>query len=107
VEVKFLRAAKSRLREIWEYSERTWGESQADRYVRGLVDAIDEAADSRHRWRPVMDEVLPGVYFIRYQRHFIFFRTLAPDVLGVISVLHENMNIPMRLREDAARQVDD
>lgn len=107
MEVKFLRAAKSRLREIWDYTERTWGESQADSYVRGLVDAIDEASNSRHRWRPVMDEVLPGVYFIRYQRHFIFFRMLAPDALGVISVLHESMNIPMRLREDAARPVDD
>jgi plasmid stabilization system protein ParE len=46
------------------------------------------------------------VYFIRYERHFIFFRSLSADALGVIGVLHENMDIPMRLRQDADRQVD-
>ena len=107
MEVKFLPAAKNRLLEIWDYTERTWGESQADKYIRGLVAAIQEAADSRHRWRPVMDEVLPGVYFIRYERHLIFFRSLSADAIGVISVLHENMNIPMRLREEADSQGED
>jgi toxin ParE1/3/4 len=102
VEVKFFRAAKNRLLEIWDYTERTWGESQADRYLRGVVAAIHEAADSRHRWRPVIDEVLSGVYYTRYERHFIFFRTLSADAIGVITVLHENMNIPIRLREDAS-----
>jgi hypothetical protein len=53
-----------------------------------------------------MDGGLPGVYFIRYERHFIFFRSLSADALGVIGVLHENMDIPMRLRQDADRQVD-
>jgi hypothetical protein len=53
-----------------------------------------------------MDEVLPRTYFIRYEQHFIFFRALSPDAIGVISVLHENMNIPMRLREDDDRQGD-
>ncbi|MBL8819329.1 MAG: type II toxin-antitoxin system RelE/ParE family toxin [Planctomyces sp.] len=107
MEVKFLRAAKSRLIEIWGYTERTWGEEQADKYIRGLVGSIQEAASFRNRWRPVMDAELPGVYFIQYERHFIFFRALPPDAIGVISVLHENMNIPMRLREDATRQRDD
>ncbi len=107
MEVKFLRAARSRLLEIWDYTERTWGEAQADKYVRGLVNTIHEAADDRHRWRPVLDEGLPGIYFIRYERHFIFFRAISPDTIGVISVLHENMNVPMRLREDDSRQKDD
>jgi plasmid stabilization system protein ParE len=54
-----------------------------------------------------MDEVLPGVYFIRFERHLIFFRSLSADTVGVISVLHENMNIPMRLREEADSQGED
>lgn len=107
MEVKFLRAAKGRLLEIWDDTERTWGETQADEYVRGLVDAIHRAVDLRHRWRPLMDATLSGVYYIRYQRHFIFFRELSPKTIGVISVLHETMNIPMRLRQDAARKEGD
>ena len=81
MEVKFLRAARSRLLEIWDYTERTWGEAQADKYVRELVDAINQAADSRDRWRPVMDEMLSGVYYLRYQRHFVLFRELSPGAL--------------------------
>jgi toxin ParE1/3/4 len=104
VEVKFLPAAKNRLNEIWDYTERTWGVAQADRYVRGLVEAIHEVADGHRHWRPVLDEGLRGVYFIRYERHFIFFRSLSRDAIGVISVLHENMNIPMRLRVDDTNQ---
>lgn len=49
MQVKFLPAAKSRLLEVWEYSESTWGESQADSYLRGLVDSIQQAAKLRHR----------------------------------------------------------
>ncbi len=104
MEVKFLPAAKNRLLEIWDYTERTWGEAQANKYVRGLVGAIHEVADGRRQWRPVLDEGLRGVYFIRYERHFIFFRSLSGDAIGVISVLQENMNIPMRLRDDDANQ---
>jgi hypothetical protein len=37
----------------------------------------------------------------------IFFRSLSADTVGVISVLHENMNIPMRLREEADNQGED
>lgn len=107
MEVRFLRAARLRLLEIWDYTEAKWGVDQADRYLRGLDAAIQETADARHRWRPVVDELLPEVYFVRYERHFIFFRVLSPDAIGVISVLHETMNIPMRLREDADEQRND
>lgn len=66
-----------------------------------------QAADSRHRWRPLMDETRSGVYSIRYQRHVVFFRELSPGTIGVISLLHESMNIPARLRDDSTRKEDD
>lgn len=96
-------AAKDRILEIWDYTERTWGEDQADKYVRDLVQAINAVSSERHRWRPVMDEALNGVFFFRHQHHYIFFRELSKDALGVISILHENMDIPSRLREDSER----
>ena len=102
MEVKFLRAAKIRLAEIWDYSERTWGEAQADKYIRELFETIEKAAEARETWRPLLDEYLHGVYFVRYKRHFIFFRELSPRVIGVVSILLESMNIPMRLREDVS-----
>ena len=48
-----------------------------------------------------MDESLKGVYFFRHRHHYIFFRELTRKRVGVISVLHEKMDIPARLREDA------
>ena len=100
---KIYSAGKERILEIWDYTERTWGEDQADKYVLDLVGAINSVGGERHRWRPVMDEALKGVFFLRHQQHYIFFRELSKDALGVISILHENMDIPSRLREDSER----
>jgi toxin ParE1/3/4 len=101
---KLYPAAKEQILAIWEYTERTWGEEQADRYVRGLVDAIHDAHGKRHLWRRVVDKRLTGIYFIRFQHHYLFFRELSCSSLGVISILHESQNIPSRLRQDAQKE---
>ena len=96
-------AAKRQIHEIWSYTERTWGEDQADKYVRELVAAINSVVSNGHLWRPVLDEDLPSVYFFGHQHHYVFFRELSKGSLGVISILHENMDIPLRLRADFER----
>ena len=103
---RIFHAAKEGLLEIWAYTERTWGEEQADRYVRDLVDAINHAHQARHTWRPVSDRALIGVFFFRHDHHYIFFRELSAEVLGVMAILHENMDIPARLREDSKGEDD-
>lgn len=100
---KIYPAAEERILEIWDYTEKKWNEKQADTYVRELVAEIEAIAGQRPRWRPVLDETLKGVYFVRHRHHYIFFRELSKKRLGVISVLHEKMDIPARLREDAER----
>jgi toxin ParE1/3/4 len=103
---KIYRAASERILEVWDYTERTWGEAQADKYVTDLVEAINGAQGKRHQWRRLVDKALNGVYFIRHQHHYVFFRELSSGELGVISILHENMDIPARLREDSERPAD-
>jgi toxin ParE1/3/4 len=100
---KIYPAAQERILEIWDYTEKKWSEKQADAYVRELVAEIETVAVQRHRWRPVLDVALQGVYFFRHRHHYVFFRELSKKRLGVISVLHEQMDIPARLREDAER----
>jgi plasmid stabilization system protein ParE len=100
---KIYPAAQERILEIWDYTEKKWSEKQADAYVRELVAEIETVAVQRHRWRPVLDGALQGVYFFRHRHHYVFFRELSKKRLGVISVLHEKMDIPARLREDAER----
>lgn len=97
---KIYPAAEERILDVWAYTEKTWGEKQADDYVRGLVAEIETIAGQRPRWRPVLDQAFIGVYFFRYRHHYVFFRELSKKRLGVISVLHEKMDIPARLRED-------
>lgn len=41
-------------------------------------------------------------WFSRYQHHYLFFRELDNGDLGVMSILHERTDMPMRLREDLA-----
>lgn len=104
--VKVFVTARERLLEVWHYTERTWGEEQADRYVQGMVSEIIQIQTARYRWRPVVSKGLKGIYFFRYQHHFIFFRELSGGSLGVISILHENMDIPSRLKEDSTKQLE-
>jgi len=91
--------AEARLIEIWDYTLEKWGEEQADKYLRALIEDIHALADQRHRWRPVPEKGLRGVWFVRHEHHYVFFRELSGGVVGVITVLHESMDLPSRLKE--------
>ena len=60
---KIYPAARRRIIEIWQYTDKTW--------VRNS-----------------------------YKHHYIFFRELSKDLLGIVNVLHVNMDIPSRLKEN-------
>jgi plasmid stabilization system protein ParE len=100
MQYKIFPAARRRLIEIWHYTDKTWGEKQADKYIRGLYRAIEKAGSNKHLWRKVEHEEITGIYFLRYGHHYVFFRELSKGVLGVVNVLHENMDIPSRLKDD-------
>ena len=97
---RFYPSARIRLNQIWEYSVEQWGEGEAESYVRGLFEYVASMAARRHEWRPVKHDRFKGVFFVRYRHHFVFFKELGSGALGVISILHEKMDIPQRLRED-------
>ena len=99
MQVEIHPAAESRLIEVWEYTEREWGEVQADKYIRELVAAIQALPDCRYHWRTLPDLNLTDLYFIQSGRHYIFFRQLSPEKRGVIQVLHENMDLPSQFEE--------
>ena len=92
-------AAQARLAEIWEYTVEKWDEEQAEFYLRELGAAIREIPDRRQVWRSIKARRLPKIYFVRSGHHFIFFREVDGGI-AVISILHENMNMLQRVRED-------
>ncbi len=97
---KIYPAARRRIIEIWHYTDMTWGEKQADNYVRGLHHAIEKAAINKYLWRKIEHDDMKGIFFVRYEHQYVFFRELSKDLLGVVNVLHESMDIPSRLKED-------
>jgi plasmid stabilization system protein ParE len=97
---KIYPTARRRIVEIWHYTDKTWGEEQADSYVRGLYKFIEKVAGNKHLWRRIDYNDVQGLFFVRYKHHYIFFRELSTGVLGIINVLHESMDIPSRLLED-------
>ena len=102
--VKIYQAANARLIEIWEYTEERWGAEQADRYIRELVITAQALPDRRRSWRPVRHRSVKEFFYVRHRHHYIFFRSLKQGNVGVVSILHESMDIPSRLREDAEVQ---
>jgi len=99
--VEILPPAEARLVEIWAYTKIEWGQVQADRYLRGLAAEIKDADRKRKNWKRFPDTVIRGVFYLRYRHHRIFFREFSDGVVGVITILHESMDLTARLREDA------
>lgn len=100
MQYKIFPTAQNSLIKIWHYTDQKWGEKQADDYVHGIYDAVERIADNRNLWRNLEHKSFKGVFFVRYEHHFIFFRELSSKTLGIISVLHERMDIPSRLKDD-------
>ncbi len=103
---RFFPAADLRQDEIWEYTCKHWGEKQAEKYIRDLHNHLQELADKKKLWRPlscsmiIPSDIKINVYFSHYKRHYIFFRELSDDLIGVMSILHDSIDIPVRLAED-------
>jgi len=99
--VEIFSAAEERLVQIWKYTESEWGATQADDYLRGLVKAIKDSDRHRKRWKRFSDKSIRGVFYLRYRQHRIFFREFSDGVVGVITILHESMDLSARLKEDS------
>lgn len=92
--------SETRLLEIWDSTREKWGEKQANTYVRALIEAIHSLGGQQHLWRPVGDQALGGLWYVRHEHQYVFFRQLCGGVIGVITILHGNMDLPARLKED-------
>jgi len=93
---------------IWRDTLDTWGEAQAETYIRGLHAHLQRLCENRLIWRrlpqklAVPSDITRKAYFSRYERHYIFFRELDNGDLGVMSLLHDRMDLPVRLKDDLA-----
>ena len=95
--------ASDRLDDIYRYTRETWGDAQAEAYIRGLFDRFEAITAREFPWRPVPAEFGVNGYFCRYEKHFIYWRLLEDGAVGIVTVLHERMHQLDRFRDDVRR----
>ena len=95
-------AAAHRIDEIYRYTEETWGEAQAERYIRGLFARFEAIAARDFPWRLVPAAFGVDGYVCRYESHLIYWKVLADGGVGIVTVLHERMHQIERFRDDFA-----
>lgn len=92
-----------RIDEIYDYTHATWGEAQAERYVRGLFARFEAIADRQIPWRPIPAQFGVEGFVGGYEQHVIYWKILANGEVGIVTVLHERMHQIDWFREDFGR----
>jgi plasmid stabilization system protein ParE len=94
---------------IWHCSCEAWGEKQAEKYIKGMHHHLQLLSEKKKLWRPLpANLVVPPdlnleVYFTRYEHHYLFFRQLSAGKIGIMAILHERSDMPVRLCDDLRR----
>jgi toxin ParE1/3/4 len=87
--VQFSRRAEADILSIGIYTIRTWGESQADRYLEEIAACCQMLAENPLLGRGC-DEVRSGLRRMEQGKHVVFYRQLSKGI-WVSRVLHQRM----------------
>ena len=98
--VRVQAAAAHRIDEIYRHTCETWGDAQAERYIRDLFARFEDIAARRFPWRPIPAAFGVEGYVCRYERNVIYWKVLANGDIGVVTVLHERMHQIEGFRDD-------
>jgi toxin ParE1/3/4 len=86
--------AEADLLSIGDYTLRTWGEAQADRYLAELETCCqmlaDNPADNPMSGRSC-DDVRPGLRRMEHGKHVVFYRLQKGGGILVVRILHQRM----------------
>ncbi len=87
--------AEADLDEVWRFTRRRWGVSQADAYLGGIKAALQDPIALRRQAKPI-GHVKEELYRVRVIRHFVYFR-FTEDAVNVSRVLHDSMDETLHL----------
>jgi len=97
--VVFSNAADAALTDIFRYTETRWGPRQANKYVGELLRLVDQIAAGEIAPRPIPPEFgVPG-FVTRHGNHFVYWRHLDKNTVGVTAILHASPMQGERLRD--------
>lgn len=81
---------------FWDYTEQTWSEDQAERYVTAIRDTCLALATGEKTGGPA-DRFRPGYYRQAIGSHFIFYKITEDGLIQVMRILHQRMDVTSRL----------
>lgn len=91
-EYKLTREADRDLEGIWEYTNKQWGKSQANKYLNKLEDHFYKLATNPYLGKRRY-ELAGSPMSFHCERHVIFYR-IADKGIEIIRVLHDSMDFP-------------
>lgn len=97
---RVLRSAEQRIRGIHQYTLEHWGEKQANDYIEGLFERFCQISRRNVTWTPIPAEFEVDGFYLRYKKHFIYWKVLSNGDVGIVTVLHERMHQTARFKED-------
>jgi toxin ParE1/3/4 len=100
---RFSRRAENDLLEIGDYTLRTWGKTQATRYLADLEACCQILADNPALGRPC-DDVRPGLRRAERGKHVVFYRQKLGFIL-ISRILHQSMLPERHATEDPPNEL--
>ena len=85
-------SASFRLDEIYQYTLREWGENQAKEYIKGLFDVFEKIVKNQALSHPIPAEFNVDGFYVKYKKHFVYWKILQNGEVGIVTILHERMH---------------
>lgn len=86
------------LNNIWEHTFEKWSEAQADKYYAMLRHAIVEIGKNPEIGKEYF-EINSNLQGLQSGRHIIFYQVIDKYEIEIIRILHQRMNLKIRLNE--------
>lgn len=93
---KFSKKAAQDLKDIYQYSYREYGETQADTYIQELEKAFDLLAEDPLHCRERTEFIPSSVRIHHFNKHLIVYIN-EQDAILIVRLLHEKMDTKKQL----------
>ena len=78
------------LADIWFYTENTWGETQADQYIRDLTESFSSLAENPEKGM-ACDDIREGYRKHTIGKHMVFYQQTSSGI-EIVRILHQRMD---------------